>query len=116
MVHNIYAGYGKIVANSTTDHKKDDRSQVSILIRDVKSKEILGDPGYDGENVYRMLRQKGIRPTIRPPNHLVAKRVKTERQYKTAYQQTKGYHEWRNKNKSGRRESVENTFFRFKNC
>ncbi|CAM9611257.1 unnamed protein product, partial [Choristocarpus tenellus] len=39
---------------------------------------------------------------------------KTERQHSATYQQNKGYHSWRNKNKYGRRESVENTF-RFKN-
>ena len=62
-----------------------------------------------------MLRKKGIKPTIRPPNNLVAKKAKTERQHSATYQQNKGYHAWRNKNKYGRRESVENTFFRFKN-
>ena len=60
-----------------------------------------------------MLRKKGIKPTIRPPNNLVAKKAKTERQHGAAYQQNKGYHAWRNKRKYGRRESVENTFFRF---
>jgi len=104
-----------LVSNSTTDHKKDDRSQVKELTKDVKTKELLGDPGYDGENIYKMLCKKGIKPTIRPPNNLVAKKAKTERQHSATYQQNKGYHSWRNKNKYGRRESVENTFFRFKN-
>ena len=45
----------------------------------------------------------------------MAKEAKTERQHGAAYQQNKGHHAWRNKNKYGRRESVENTFFRFKN-
>jgi hypothetical protein len=49
------------------------------------------------------------------PNHLVARKAKTERQQSAAYQQTKGYHAWRNKNKYGRRELVENSIFRFKN-
>ena len=62
-----------------------------------------------------MLREKCIKPTIRPPNNLVAKNAKTDRPHSAAYQQTKGYHAWRNKNKYGRRESVENTFFRLKN-
>jgi hypothetical protein len=48
------------------------------------------------------------------PNSLGAKNAKTERQQSAAYQQSKGYHAWRNKNKYGRRELVENTFFRFK--
>ncbi|MFK7973513.1 MAG: transposase [Rickettsiaceae bacterium] len=115
-LHIVVDDNGKIAANSTTDHKHDDRLQVSTLIRNIKSKELLGNPVYDGENVYRMLHQKGIKPTSRPPNHLVAKRAKTERHYNTAYQRTKGYHAWRNKNQYGGRESVENTFFRFKSC
>jgi hypothetical protein len=61
-----------------------------------------------------MLRAKGIKPTIRPPNHLVVKKAKTERQRTASYQEEKGYHAWRNKNKYDRREQVENTFFRFK--
>ena len=62
-----------------------------------------------------MLRARGMKPTIRPPNHLAVRKAKTERQQGAEYQQTKGYHAWRNKNKYGRRELVENTFFRFKN-
>ena len=85
------------------------------MLNGIKTKEVIGDPGYDGENIYQMLRAKGIKPTIRPPNHLVARKTKTERQQSATYQQTKGYHAWRNKNKYGRRELVENTFFRFKN-
>jgi transposase len=114
-LHIVVGDNGEIVANSTTDHKTDDRSQVRVLTKNVKTKELLGDPGYDGENIYKMLRKKGIKPTIRPPNHLVANEAKTERQHSATYQQNKGYHAWRNKNKYGRRESVENTFFRFKN-
>ena len=60
-------------------------------------------------------RAKGIKLTIRPPNHLVARKTKTKRQQSVAYQQTKGYHAWRSKNKYGRRELVENTIFIFKN-
>ena len=114
-LHIVVGDNGKIIANSTTDHKKDDRSQVKDLTKNVKTKELLGDPGYDGENIYKMLRKKGIKPTIRPPNNLAAQKAKTERQHSATYQQNKGYHAWRNKNKYGRRESVENTFFRFKN-
>ena len=85
-----------------------------VLIKDINSQELLGDPGYDGENIYRMLRKNGIKPTIRPPNHPSTKKAQTERQQNAAYQQTKGYHTCRNKNKYGRRELVENTFLRFK--
>ena len=74
----------------------------------------MGDTGYNSENIYKMLRKKGIKPTIRPPN-LASRKARTERQKNALYQHNKGYHAWRNKNKYGRRESVENIFFRFKN-
>ena len=114
-LHIAMGNNGIITGATTTCHNKDDRSQVKALLKGVKTKEVLADPGYDGENIYQMLRAKGIKPTIRPPNHLVAKKAKTERQQSAAYQKTKGYDAWRNKNKYGRRELVENTFFRFKN-
>lgn len=114
-LHIAVGNNGVITCAITSCHNKDDRSQVKELLKDVKTKEVLDDPGYDGENIYQILRAKGIKPTIRPPNHLVARKAKTERQQSAAYQQTKGYHAWRNKNKYGRRELVENTIFRFKN-
>jgi hypothetical protein len=64
-----------------------------------------------------MLRAQGIKPTIRPPNRSPAikiKSAKTERDKAVDYHQTKGYQAWRTKNDYGRREKVENTFFRFK--
>ena len=112
---HIATGNNGIITDAiTTCHNKDDRSQVTELLKDIKTKEVLGDPGYDGENIYQAIRAKGMKPTIRPPNNLVTKNAKTERQQSAAYQQTKGYHAWRNKNNYGRRELVENTFFRFK--
>ncbi len=113
-LHIAVGNNGVITGSITTCHNKDDRSQVKELLKNIKTREVLADSGYDGENIYQMLRTEGIKPTIRPPNHLVAKKAKTERQQSAAYQQTKGYHAWRNKNKYGRRELVENTFFRFK--
>lgn len=114
-LHIAIGNNGKITGARTTDHNKDDRSQIKELLGNVRTKEVLADPGYDGDNIYRMLRARGIKPTIRPPNHLAARKAKTERQQSAEYQRTKGYHAWRNKNKYGRRELVENTFFRFKN-
>jgi len=106
---------GNILANSTTEHNKDDRSELPVLIKDINTKELLADPGYDGENIYQALRARGIKPTIRPPNHELAAKPETERQKAALYQQKRGYHTWRVKNDYGRRERVENTFFRFKN-
>lgn len=114
-LHIAVGNNGRITGVRTTDHNKDDRSQIKALLQNVRTKEILADPGYDGENIYQMLRARGIKPRIRPPNHLAARKAKTERQQNAEYQQSKGYHSWRNKNKYGRRELVENTFFRFKN-
>lgn len=114
-LHIAVGNNGRITGATTTDHNKDDRSQIKELLKNVRTKEVLADPGYDGENIYQMLRTRGIKPTIRPPNHLAARKAKTERQQSAEYQQTKGYHAWRNKNKYGRRELAENTFFRFKN-
>lgn len=114
-LHIAMGNNGIITGATTTCHNKDDRSQVKELLKNVRTKEVLADPGYDGENIYQTIRAKGMKPTIRPPNHLVAKKAKTERQQSAAYQQTKGYHAWRSKNQYGRRELVENTFYRFKN-
>jgi IS5 family transposase len=114
-LHIAVGNNGRITGATTTGHNKDDRSQIKELLKNVRTKDVLADPGYDGENIYQMLRTQGIKPTIRPPNHLAARKAKTERQQSAEYQQTKGYHAWRNKNKYGRRELAENTFFRFKN-
>eukprot|EP00924_Labyrinthula_sp_SR-Ha-C_P011913 snap_masked-scaffold_76-processed-gene-0.49-mRNA-1 protein AED:1.00 eAED:1.00 QI:0/0/0/0/1/1/2/0/70 len=62
-----------------------------------------------------MLRKKGIKPTIHPAINLTAQKAKTERQHSATYQQNKDHHAWRNKNEYGTTESVEITFFRFKN-
>ncbi|WHA07702.1 IS5 family transposase (plasmid) [Candidatus Megaera polyxenophila] len=116
-IHIVVDDKGFIVANATTEHNVDDRSQVSELLTDINTKEFLADPGYDGESMYQFLRGKGIKPTIRPPNSHAASQaahVKTERDIEVEYQQGNGYQAWRVKNNYGRRESVENTFFRFK--
>ncbi len=116
-LHIIIEDTGIILANSTTAHAEDDRSQIELLLTSIKTKEFLGDPGYDGENVYQLLRSKGIKPTIRPPNRIPGNKpinLKTERDKTVEYQQNKGYQVWRVKNNYGRREKVENTFFRFK--
>ena len=59
VLYIVVGDNGKIIANSTTDHKKDDRSQVEELTRNIKTKEVLGDPGYDGKNIQDVA-QKGV--------------------------------------------------------
>jgi transposase len=116
-LHILVDEKGRILAHSMTCHNADDRSEVSNLLEYVQAREFLGDPGYDGENIYQLLRKRGIKPTIRPPNrsHIINfNDSKTAREEAVEYQQTKGYQAWRVKNNYGRREKVENTFFRFK--
>ena len=116
-LHIVVDNKGRILANSTTDHTSDDRSQIETLLKNVKTKEFLGDPGYDGEIIYNLLKSKGIKPTIRPPNNtqpIEFTGTKTAREEAVDYQQTKGYQAWRVKNDYGRREKVENSFFRYK--
>ena len=57
----------------------------------INTKELLGDPGYDGENIHRMMHETGTKQTILPPNHLCSKKTKTERQQNAAHRQIKGH-------------------------
>lgn len=116
-LHIVIEDQGMILADSTTEHTIDDRSQIGLLTANVRAKDFLGDRGYDGESTYQLLRKKKIKPVIRPPNSSVkvqSLRDKTERDEAIIYEQNKGYQAWRVKNNYGRRERVENTFFRFK--
>jgi len=118
-LHIIIDNEGNILANEMSEHTSDDRSHLEPFLKDIRAHELLADPGYDSESIYQMLRKRCIKPTIRPPNHETLVRMDdkeyTERQKQVFYQQEKGYHAWRIKNNYGRRELVENTFFRFKN-
>ena len=63
-LHIVVDSNGIIFANSTTCHLDNDRSEVANLLEHIKTKEFLGDPGYDGENIYKLLKSKGIKPTL----------------------------------------------------
>ncbi|WP_342279045.1 MULTISPECIES: transposase [unclassified Candidatus Tisiphia] len=108
---------GIILADSTTEHNTGDISQIEPLLIGIRAKDFLGDSGYDGEAVYQLLRKKGMKPVIRPPNHSLSVKLhkpKTERDKAVKYQRKRGYQAWIVKNSYDRRESVENTLFRFK--
>ena len=62
-LHIAVGNNGIITGAATTDHNKDDRSQIKELLKNFRTKEVLTDPGYDGENIYQMLRARGIKPT-----------------------------------------------------
>lgn len=55
-LHISIGNNGRITGTTTTNHKKDDRSQIEELLKDLRTKEVLADPGYDGENIYQQLR------------------------------------------------------------
>lgn len=72
-LHIVVGDNGIILANSTKDHNKDDRSQIASLIKNIKTKEFLGYPGYDGQNIFQLLRSRGITSIIRPPSRKTVK-------------------------------------------
>jgi hypothetical protein len=116
-LHIVVNDKGIILADSTTEHNTGDISQIEPLLISIRAKDFLGDSGYDGEAVYQLLRKKGMKPVIRPPNHSLSVKLhkpKTERDKAIKYQRKRGYQAWRVKNSYGRRESVENTLFCFK--
>lgn len=115
-IHVVTDPKDNVLANSMTDHNRNDRSEMNKLTNNINADELLADKGYDSENICQMLRKKGIKPTIRPIDRKTKKLPETERQKSSAYQPTQGYHSWRVKNNYGRREKVENTFFRLKNA
>jgi len=57
-LHIAIGNNGIITSATTTCHNKDDRSQIQALLKGINTKEVLADPGYDGENIYQMLRAK----------------------------------------------------------
>ena len=116
-LHILLDDEGGIIANAMTTHNTDDRSPIDKLLQDIKSKEFLGDSGYDGNEVYQLLKTKGMKPIIRPPNRAPPEESgdsKSDRDIEVEYFNENGYEAWRVKNKYGRREKVENTFYRFK--
>ena len=99
-----------------TNHITDDHKCLESLIQSAdieKITEILADIGYDSNNTYIILENKGIKATIAPPKS--AKTSYTQPRSDTInYIKEKGYHVERNKNKYGRREIIENTIYRYK--
>src|SRR3546814_16761769 len=78
--------------------------------------ELLADGGYDSHKIYQYSKAHQIKPIIPPPNHAVisSETSPTLRDQAIAYIKKKGYWAWYHKNKYGRRNRVENTFYRLK--
>lgn len=118
-LHISIDSQGYIVSSILTNHKTDDRTCVSFLLdSSVKTQvtEVLADSGYDSHKVYREIEHRESYPLIPPSSRAVVSsaEVPTLRDKAVAYIQKKGYEAWYHKNNFGRRERVENTFYRIK--
>jgi hypothetical protein len=77
---------------------------------------VLADGGYDSHQIYQDLEKEMIKPLIPPPSKAIVSRSKvpTLRDKTVQYIKDKGYWAWYHKNDFGRRNKVENTFYRLK--
>ena len=113
-------GDGVVRASTMTTHKVNDRACFAPLIDalDVDYiNDVLADAGYDSHAASHYCCKKNIRPLIPPPhNAKLSKRKDASivRNNTIAYVKEKGIHAWKKKHDYGRRNRVENTFFRLK--
>ena len=120
-IHIGIDGKGHIKASKMTSHKTDDRACFPGLIDQVGSSfidEALADSGYDSHNSYHQCHQRHIHTIIPPPKNAriscTRKNASEERNKTITYINKKGIHAWKAKNNYGRRNRVENTFYRLK--
>jgi hypothetical protein len=119
-IHIGVDGKGFIRASKMTTHKTDDRACFFTLIDQVGSSlidETLADSGYDSHNCYHQCEERNIIPLIPPPKNarISSKKGKSAARNQTvSYIKEKGIHAWKEKNNFGRRNRVENTFYRIK--
>lgn len=118
-LHIGIEGQGFIVAREMTTHLTDDRSCVHSLLTQAKTEnghELLADSGYDSHAVYHCLNEKNINPLLPPPASAVISSTSppTLRDKTVDYIKKKGYWDWHTKTDYGRRNKVENTFYRLK--
>jgi hypothetical protein len=111
---------GVVRSSKMTTHKTDDRACFPTLIDQVGSSlinETLADSGYDSHNSYHQCNERNIVPIIPPPKNAKMSCRKTsslERNKTVQYIKEKGLAAWKYKNDYGRRNRVENTFYRIK--
>lgn len=109
----------EIIAKELTDHLTDDRFYVNSLLHQAGIEhidELLADGGYDSHKVYQISKTHQIKLVIPPPTHAVISYDSnpTLRDQTISYIKNKGYWAWYHKNDYGRRNKVENTFYRLK--
>ena len=79
--------------------------------------ETLADSGYDSHSFYHQCEERNIIPFIPPPKNAIIslrKEASIQRNQTVSYINEKGIHAWKEKHNFGRRNRVENTFFRIK--
>jgi transposase len=99
-----------------TTHKVNDTPLIDSLDVDYID-DVLADSGYDSHAAYHKCAKKNIRPLIPPPHNAKLSQKKgasRERNNTIAYVKEKGIQAWKKKHDYGRRNRVENTFFRLK--
>jgi transposase len=110
---------GEIIAKELTYHLTDDRACVDSLLHQAGIEhinELLADGGYDSHKMYQSSETHQIKLIIPPPKHAVisSQSNPTLRDQTIDYIKKKGYWAWYHKNDYGRRNKVENTFYRLK--
>lgn len=119
-LHIAIDGTGVIRASQMTSHKVNDRACFPSLIDEVGSEFIdatLADSGYDSHDNYRVCTDRNIKTIIPPPinaKESTKKNGSSERNQTISYIKEKGIYAWKTKNNYGRRNRVENTFYRLK--
>jgi transposase len=119
-LHIAIDGKGFIRASEMTSHKVNDRGCFEPLIDAIGSASIdaaLADTGYDSHKTYKVCEDRNIKTIIPPPKN-AKKAYKNKENLKRnetiSYIQEKGKHAWEHHNNYGRRNQVENTFYRLK--
>jgi transposase len=100
----------KPVAFEITDERITDQKMVGPLLKDVKLKDALMDAAYDKENVYKILKDKGVsRPGINLRKDAVIK-PKSARGESVLEHEKLGHDSWKKVHRYGKRWAAESVF------
>jgi transposase len=100
----------KPVAFEITDERVSDHKMVKPLLNDIKMKDSLMDAGYDKEEIYMFLEEKGInKPRINPRKDAIVN-PKTVRSDSILEHNKFGHDSWKRLHKYGMRWAAEGIF------
>jgi len=100
----------KPVAFEITDERVSDHKMVKPLLKDIKMKDTLMDTGYDKEEVYKFLEEKGVKkPGINPRKDAIVN-PKSVRSDSILEHIKFGHDSWKKLHKYGNRWAVEGLF------